>query len=59
MAVAKNSLNLLEEEELTKEVRKYFGLYEKSHKGYMEKDAVNKKKEWMQKKEMNFWKMVR
>ena len=50
MAVPKNSLNLLEEEELTEEVRKYSVLYDKSHKGYMEKDAVNKKKSGCKKK---------
>ena len=32
MAVVKKSLNLLQEEELTKEVRKYLVLYDKSHK---------------------------
>ena len=54
MAVAKNSLNLLKEEELTEEVRKYFVLYDKSHKGYMEKDAVNKKKQVDAKKRNEF-----
>ena len=38
----KRSLNLLEEKELTQEVRKYLFLYDKIHKAYMEKDAVNK-----------------
>ena len=41
MAAVKRSLNLLEEEELTEEVRKYPVLYDKNYKVYMEKDAVN------------------
>lgn len=41
MTIAKKSLNSSEEEELTAEVRKYPVLYDKSHKEYMEKDAVN------------------
>ena len=57
MAVVKNSLNLLDEEDLTEEVSKYSVLYGKSHKRYVEKDVVNNA--WMQKKEVNFWKMVR
>ena len=39
MAVVKKSLNLLEESELTEEVREYSVLYDKSHKGYMEKEV--------------------
>ena len=41
MAVVKESLNLLEEEELIEEVRKYPVLDSKSHKGHMERDGVN------------------
>ena len=41
MTVVKKSLKSLEEEELTAEVRKYPVLYGKSHKEYMEKDALN------------------
>ena len=41
MTIAKKSLNSSEEEELTAEVRKYPVLYDKCHKEYMEKDAVN------------------
>lgn len=41
MAGIKKSLKLLEEKELTEEDRKYPVLYGNSHKGYMEKDAVN------------------
>ena len=41
MSVVKKSLKSLEEEELTAEVRKYPVLYGKSHKEYMEKDALN------------------
>ena len=38
-AEIKKSLSLLEEEKLTEYVRDYAILYDKSHKGYMEKDA--------------------
>ena len=41
MTVATKSLHLLQEEELTEEVRKCSVLYHKSHKGCMEKNAVN------------------
>ena len=41
MTVVKKSLNSLEKEELTAEVRKYPVLYDKNHKVYMDKDAVN------------------
>ena len=41
MAGIQKSLKLLEEKKLTEEDRKYLVLYGNSHKGCMEKDAVN------------------
>ena len=58
MAVVKKSLNLLGEEELTEEVNKYPVLYDKCHKGYMEKDALCDTSNEIEKK-FKFWKMVR
>ena len=41
MVVVKKSLNQLEEKKLTEQVKKYCVLYDKSHKGYMEKGTAN------------------
>ena len=40
-AEIKKGLSLLEEEKLTEYVREYAILYDKNHKGHMEKDAVS------------------
>lgn len=37
---SRKSLSLFKEEKLTEQVRNYLVIYDKSHKGYMERDVV-------------------